>query len=240
MRRWILFRVAWVFLPLWVLTLVVAGIAIGDFLPPDIERQMYSILCPPGTEIDITRTNYYPGLGTVVTTIDLECVGEDGVRRDVNFPALWVRAGVIVCVSTTLSLALTVPIVFGLWVKARLAQGDAQAAIPTGYSHRQLVVPPKTHVQASIIYNGQVYTSIDDMPADARRAYDKVMAAFADSDANGIPDILEGIPQVVNLGRQRGSQSRLQRLRELKEMLDVGLIRPQEYEEKKAGILSDM
>jgi hypothetical protein len=42
-----------------------------------------------------------------------------------------------------------------------------------------------------IVFNGQEYSSLDDMPADVRDAYQRAMAAFADSDGNGVPDIFE-------------------------------------------------
>ena len=43
-----------------------------------------------------------------------------------------------------------------------------------------------------IIFNGKEYQSVDEMPPDIRRAYEGVMGIFADKDANGLPDLLEG------------------------------------------------
>jgi hypothetical protein len=43
----------------------------------------------------------------------------------------------------------------------------------------------------TIVFNGQEYSSLDDMPADIREAYLRAMAAFADSDGNGVPDVFE-------------------------------------------------
>jgi hypothetical protein len=64
-------------------------------------------------------------------------------------------------------------------------------------------------------------------------------AAPADTGDSGIPEILEGI-QVIDLRSQRPSEGRVQRLKELKDMLDAGLITAEEYEAKKADILSEM
>jgi hypothetical protein len=43
-----------------------------------------------------------------------------------------------------------------------------------------------------IIFNGKTYNSIEDMPADERRAYEQVSQMLVDKNGNGIPDLLEG------------------------------------------------
>ena len=43
----------------------------------------------------------------------------------------------------------------------------------------------------TIIHDGQVYHSVDELPADLRAKYEEKMNAL-DADHNGIPDILEG------------------------------------------------
>jgi hypothetical protein len=43
-----------------------------------------------------------------------------------------------------------------------------------------------------ILFNGQAYSSPDDMPPDVRRAYEEMLERFADKDHSGIPDIFEG------------------------------------------------
>lgn len=45
-----------------------------------------------------------------------------------------------------------------------------------------------------IVINGQSYDSPDDIPANAREAYQKALEVLHDSDGNGIPDFLEGKP----------------------------------------------
>lgn len=44
----------------------------------------------------------------------------------------------------------------------------------------------------SVIFNGKTYNSIEDMPADERKAYEQVSQILVDKNGNGIPDLLEG------------------------------------------------
>ena len=46
-------------------------------------------------------------------------------------------------------------------------------------------------METRILFNGQEYAGPEAMPPDVRRAYERALAAFADADRNGIPDILE-------------------------------------------------
>jgi len=48
-------------------------------------------------------------------------------------------------------------------------------------------------MSAHIIFNGKTYNSIDDMPPEARQAYEKALALLADQNANGVPDFLDGL-----------------------------------------------
>jgi hypothetical protein len=56
---------------------------------------------------------------------------------------------------------------------------------------------------AQIIYNGQQYNDIDQMPPEVREAYENAMKAigniFADNDHNGMPDVLENATSVSNI-----------------------------------------
>jgi hypothetical protein len=45
---------------------------------------------------------------------------------------------------------------------------------------------------ATIIFNGKTYNSIEEMPPEARLAYEQVAHIMVDKDGNGIPDFLEG------------------------------------------------
>jgi hypothetical protein len=44
-----------------------------------------------------------------------------------------------------------------------------------------------------IIFNGREYSSVDEMPPDVREAYERITRTFADSDGDGVPDVLEGL-----------------------------------------------
>ncbi len=49
-------------------------------------------------------------------------------------------------------------------------------------------------VNTQIVYNGQAYTNLDDMPAEARAAYQQALGTW-DQNRNGIPDAFEHGPQ---------------------------------------------
>ncbi len=42
-----------------------------------------------------------------------------------------------------------------------------------------------------IIFNGNEYASVDEMPPDVRQAYEQAMSTFTDANRNGVPDIFE-------------------------------------------------
>jgi len=44
-----------------------------------------------------------------------------------------------------------------------------------------------------IVIDGKTYKSVEEMPADVRRAYESAMSQLADNDGNGLPDVLEGL-----------------------------------------------
>lgn len=46
-----------------------------------------------------------------------------------------------------------------------------------------------------INFNGQTYTSLEEMPPEVRAAYQQAMAMMADSNANGLPDFVDSLLQ---------------------------------------------
>jgi hypothetical protein len=93
------------------------------------------------------------------------------------------------------------------------------------------------------VVNGQTYTSLDQLPPEARQALGAVSGLLGDANQNGIPDLMESAmshAQVVNLSAPGQTEDRVQKLTELKTMLDKGLITALEYETKKNEILSRM
>ncbi len=103
-----------------------------------------------------------------------------------------------------------------------------------------------TGVRTRIIFNGQEYSSPEEMPAEIRRAYEQAMGSvLADADRNDIPDIFEagGSATVFHnevMTPAAAAADPAERLRKVKEMRDSGLITEQEYEAKKAEILDRM
>ena len=66
---------------------------------------------------------------------------------------------------------------------------------------------------SKIIFNGQEYSSVDEMPAAVRRAYERVMGMLADRDGDGVPDAVresdgtftaDVINKIVVNGREYG------------------------------------
>ena len=153
------------------------------------------IACPEGTTIESRKGLQFAG----GTEFSIVCTGED-VTYDVTLKALFTLWGIFFL---PILLLVTLIGMAGRLVRKNLAR-DMQVGRPT---------------TGAIIFDGQVYASVDDMPADVRQTYEQVMMTI--------------LPQ-------RPLESREQRLKELKEMLDAGLITAQEYEVKKADILSEM
>ncbi len=101
-----------------------------------------------------------------------------------------------------------------------------------------------TSVSTKIVFNGQEFSSPDQMPADVRRVYDQTMrGVLADANENGIPDVFEsgGGKSVFHVEMKNlTTEDPAEKLKKLKEMKDSGLINDAEYEAKKAEILSRM
>lgn len=55
---------------------------------------------------------------------------------------------------------------------------------------------------STIVVNGRTYSSLDEMPPEARAAYQQMMGVFADKDGNGVPDILEGAASMRQVAEQ--------------------------------------
>ncbi|MBL8051185.1 MAG: hypothetical protein JNM46_08185 [Anaerolineales bacterium] len=45
---------------------------------------------------------------------------------------------------------------------------------------------------ATIVFNGKSYNSVEEMPLEARQAYEQIANMLVDKNGNGIPDFLEG------------------------------------------------
>lgn len=93
----------------------------------------------------------------------------------------------------------------------------------------------------SFTINGKSYNSLDELPPDQRKAYEQAMSVFADKNGDGMPDIFQQAgAQVFDLRGGSATTGSAQRLAELKQMLDQGLITPAEYERKRVEILNQL
>ena len=107
--------------------------------------------------------------------------------------------------------------------------------------------PNVTSAQTYVV-NGKAYSSLDQLPPEARQALGSVSGLLGDANQNGIPDIMEqGMAasrpsgaQIINANAANTTEDRVKKLSELKAMLDQGLISQQEYDTKKKDILDRM
>ncbi len=98
-------------------------------------------------------------------------------------------------------------------------------------------------MRTRIVFNGQEYSSVDEMPEEARRIYEQAMSGvLADTDKNGIPDLFErGGASVFHTElTSREPDDPAEKLKQLKDLRDSDLITENEYETKKAEILARM
>ncbi len=94
-----------------------------------------------------------------------------------------------------------------------------------------------------IVFNGQHYSSVEEMPAEVRRAYEQAMGVFADSNRNGMPDFFEAVGGAPTAHTALGVETfgdPIERLRKLKDLRDSGLITEEEYETNKAETQSSL
>src|SRR5438309_8870127 len=96
-----------------------------------------------------------------------------------------------------------------------------------------------------IMFNGQEYSSVDEMPEDARAAYKLAMGALlSDANHDGVPDIFKsigagksGFIPKLGAGDVTIAPDPATRLKQLQDMRNSGLITNEEYEAKRTQIL---
>ena len=49
-----------------------------------------------------------------------------------------------------------------------------------------------------IVIDRKTYKSVEEMPADVRRAYESAISQLADHDRNGLPDVLENLTSLTD------------------------------------------
>ena len=131
-----------------------------------------------------------------------------------------------------------------LWTRKKDAHDEVGASkftLPVSFNSGTL---GETAVHTRIVFNGQEYSSPEEMPPDVRQVYDRTMSTvLADTDRNGVPDIFEtGSSKTVIQSDvlARTLEDPAEKLQKLKEMKDSGLITEQDYDSKKSEILNRM
>ena len=223
LKKALLFTILVLVVAVWLSAMVC--VATGAEVSPKWLALTEPYVCPPGTRIQAeqTRQSYHePG----ETSLSISCIG-DGIDQDVT-----IEAGLALWVAFFLpSVPVAALLILGGWLLFRWRRHAVQPQAPVQVSGQAV---------GAVVYEGQSYTNVDDMPPHVREGYGKAMAALSDADGDGIPDILQGGAQVIDLRQQRQEGGGVQRLKELKEMLDAGLITLEEYEAKKNEILAEL
>lgn len=221
----------------------------GGALHTPLYRVAAPFVCDGEFLIESQRFSYKPGQTGVAHTI--HC-------RDTATGEIEEITGRAVLVATLVYSALALPLALLLvWPVMRLFKRETVARFAPlistfgresrGYaggasSPREEGGASQVAASAVFVYNGRTYSSPEEMPPEARAAYEKVTSAFADSDGDGIPDLFEHFAS--DASAQMGETGRdapvADRLRELERLRSEGLITDEEYAEKRARILAEL
>lgn len=202
-------------------------------------------------EFVVESRRYSRGPGHTGVQRNFFCVNsQTGARQEVTLYAVFIAFLVYSGIIFGAGLLVIVPLVFILGKLGKRGAGGTQTGWPQNFAPNLRpasgpgAAPRSTAItQTKIIFNGREYKSADEMPPEARAAYEQAMSVFTDADRNGIPDIFEGkINPAARPSPPPSGESAdpAERLRKLKELFDSGLITEQEYEAKRAEILSQM
>ncbi len=187
--------------------------------------------CDGEFSIESTGYSYKPGQSGVEHHIYCDD-SASGTRTEITLSVVFVASlaysGMIFAALLVISLILIIPVLYFARRK--------KSTVGTGsLSHTGSPAAGASIRSSRFIVNGQEYASLDEMPGDARAAYGQAMGVLADSDRNGVPDVLAGMGQ-----GERTSGDIAERLLKLKGLVEEGLISEQEYQAKKAEILSEL
>ena len=91
---------------------------------------------------------------------------------------------------------------------------------------------------SKIVINGQVYSSVEDMPPEVRAQYEQAMSvALASTNRDGILDFSRGARARHRIAGSISPSDPATRMKQLEEMRESGLITDAEYDTKRAQIL---
>ena len=222
----------------------------GGALYPSINKISAPITCAGEFHIESSRYSGRPGeTGTVHRIFCRNRL--TGARSDITLYAIFISFLIYSAIIFTFALVLVFPFI---WFAARKAGRAAEGITPFAqkawvHGFGAAASPRASTSHTRIVFNGREYKSSDEMPAEARAAYEQAMSVFQDNDRNGVPDIFEGGgTQNVTASSfvfpkppaPQESADPAERLRKLKQLLDAGLINAEEHDAKKAEILSEM
>ena len=220
----------------------------GGAVYPPLIKVAAPFVCDGEFVIESRRYSREPGhTGTqrMVYCVD----AATGARHEVTLYAVFIAFLVYSGIIFIAALAALTPLTFIMFrsskkTAARITAGLSKTYAPDAWpASGPFTAPRKAAVTpARIIFKGREYSNADEMPAEARAAYEQAMSVFTDADRNGIPDIFEGKMNPAARPSQPTPESAdpAERLRKLKELFDAGLITEEEHEAKRAEILSRM
>ena len=205
----------------------------GGAVYTPLYRAAAPFACDGEFAIESRRYSYKPGQSGVEHKIYCRDKAT-GARTEITFYAIFIAFLVYSGLTFVVLLGVTVVLIFPLRALARRAK---DAAGPVNLPGMIIGTPRATRrTPARIIVNGREYAGPEEMPPETRAAYEGAMGVFADSDGDNIPDLFEGL----GVRARPPADDAAARLTKLKSLLDAGLITTQEYEAKRAEILSEL
>jgi hypothetical protein len=207
--------------------------AAGGAVYPELHRLGAPLACDGEFVIESRR---YSSPGRVGVRQNIYCRNPaTGVRAEITLRAIFVSF--LVFSALTFAAITLLTLAFILVVRALSARVGAQPAFSprAGPASGLDALLPIVRARR-IIFNGREYASPEEMPREAREAYEAALGVFADKDGDGVPDLLEGLTRQQS--QTQGDAAR--RLAELKGLFDAGLINAAEYEAKEGEILRSL
>ena len=122
----------------------------------------------------------------------------------------------------TSGVALAIVLSFGFVLAIAAVEIVFRRKIAGDIEMEQDFVP----IQDAVIVGGKVIKNVDELPDEVKKIYQHFLD---DADADGIPDILQGITAKEDAA-EAFKADQVRQLQESKQMLDSGLITREEYE----------
>lgn len=212
----------------------------GTAIHTPLFRIAAPVACDGEFRIESRRYSSRPGQTGVSHTVYCRNAAT-GEQTDITFYAIFI-AFLLYSAIVFAALLLLTPVLVILFrlIKRRLKPIDVDFNALSSRITSSAVRTTTAVTPTRIVFNGREYRSADEMPVEARAAYEQAMSVFQDSDRNGVPDLFEGGARVMRTDTNSAAGDAAARLSKLKELRDAGLITEQEYEKKRADILSEL